>query len=110
MTMPELHQGPWRWIRAKIGGTWQAFLRGKPNRWNDTLVTPMREDLAAFPYAIDTPDARLMAAAPDFLAALKDILPVFDNDGTRAYAQVYADAIARAEAVISTVEREESSR
>jgi hypothetical protein len=108
--MPELHQGPWRWIRVKIGDTWQAFLRGKPNRWNDTLVTAMREDLAAFPYAIDTPDARLIAATPDLLAALKDILPVFDNDGTKAYAKVYAEAIARAEAAIAMVEEEEESR
>jgi len=62
--------GPWYWERTKIG-TWQAMLLGQPNEWNDRLVTAMRLDLAAFPYAIDTPNAKLMAAAPELLEACK---------------------------------------
>jgi hypothetical protein len=63
--------GPWYWSREKIGDTWHCFLQGEPNEWNDRLVTAMRLDLAAFPYAIDTPNARLIAAAPDLLAAAR---------------------------------------
>ncbi|MBE7553137.1 MAG: hypothetical protein HS126_18850 [Anaerolineales bacterium] len=66
--------GPWYWTREKIGDEWHCFLRGQPNHLNDTLVTAMRPDLAAFPYATETPNARLIAAAPDLLAALEAMM------------------------------------
>ena len=46
-------------------------------------------------------NARLIAAAPDLLAALVAILPVFDNDGASVYAKVYADVISAAELAIA---------
>ncbi len=52
-------------------------------------------------------NARLIAAAPDLLESLCDVLPVFYNDGTRIYAKVYADKISKAEAAIAKATGEE---
>jgi len=81
MTTQDTHTpGPWTWSREKIGDTWHAFLRGQPNHWNDRLVTAMREDLAAFPYAVDTPNARLIAAAPEMLAYIHAVMAALSED------------------------------
>jgi hypothetical protein len=49
---------------------------------------------------------RILGVAPDLLGALINILPVFDNDGTRVYAKVYAKEIAQAEAAIAKAKGE----
>ncbi len=72
--------GPWRWDRRKIDGVWHAFLRGQPNKHNDDVVTAMRSDFASFPYAVDTANTRLIAAAPDLLAACRAALATLTDE------------------------------
>ena len=48
-------------------------------------------------------NARLIAAAPELLEALRDLLPILDNDGPLP--RVYADVGKRAEAVIARAMR-----
>jgi len=45
-------------------------------------------------------NAELIASAPELLASLIDIIPVFWNEGTKVYAKIYADRIERAEKLI----------
>jgi hypothetical protein len=49
-------------------------------------------------------NSRLIASAPALLEALKAILPVFDNEGTKGYARVYVNEILRAETAIAQAE------
>lgn len=97
--------GPWHWERVKIGDTVQCFLKGQPNEWNDRLVTAQREDLAAFPYSATSPNARLIAAAPDLLEALRGFMLL---DWSRPQDAVEANKMlaARAEAAIAKAEGE----
>jgi hypothetical protein len=71
--------GPWKWERTKVGDTWHVALRGGPNKWNDTLVTAMREDLAQFPYATETPNAKIIAASIAMYEALQNYIEVQDR-------------------------------
>jgi len=65
---------PWQWERYQDSdGTWQARLFGDSNDLNDRLVTAMRPDLAGFPYATTTDDAKLIAAAPALATALQEL-------------------------------------
>ena len=69
-------QGPYKWERTKSenSGKWYATLVGKPNKWNDRLVTAMREDLAQFPYAVETGNARLLEKSFELYASLQELV------------------------------------
>jgi hypothetical protein len=49
-------------------------------------------------------DARLIAAAPELLEALKAVMPAFDNDSISVLCRIYADDIRNAQAAIAKAE------
>lgn len=71
--------GPWQWVRVDQN---TVILEGQPNEWNDKMVIALREDLAGFPYVTETPNAHLIAAAPELESTLSLFLRTY-WDGCR---------------------------
>jgi hypothetical protein len=78
-------------------GPWTAILdRDRDDGSEDTWYV-LTEKEAAIAVGLYGPDARLIAAAPDLLAALKVALYHLDNPKTGYVADVLRAAIAKAE-------------
>lgn len=72
--------GPWRWRYVVHDYKLEAILletEHRPNPLNDPCILAIREDwLRPFKDVGTNPDARLIAACPDMLEALKEIADV----------------------------------
>jgi hypothetical protein len=77
--------GPWKWIRekgspdAKWTCTLESMAPDSECSCFDRMVLPMREDCAQFPYAGDLPCHRLIAASPDLLESLCEMVDMFER-------------------------------
>lgn len=103
-------QGPYKWerIKSENDGKWYATLVGKPNRWNDRLVIAMREDLAQFPYAVETGNALLLEKSFELYISLREIVEEAMNS-RRVPHEMLVSALSLLKE-ISEVERGEDKR
>ena len=100
--------GPWKWARRYDGdsGRPMAILletEHRPVRHNDPVIFAVREDwIDAF---VDSPNARLISAAPELLAELEyflgrvqvgDIEDRPENERTRVHVRQATEAIRKA--------------
>ena len=81
-------EGPWYWERIDEDN---VILRGKPNEWNDTIVLALRADLARFPDATDNPNARLVAAAPEFEETLSLLLRTYREGALHGFTESWQE-------------------
>lgn len=72
--------GPWIW-RNKSGSLHQ---KGTDRRFGVTVLAPTYEYDSGVDTEVSDADAALIAAAPDLLAALKEILPWHDSHPAEA--------------------------
>lgn len=87
MSKPEYTEGPWVWGHSGIDGLWVGPFDETP-----VAIVPHDGGLEGVPSRDNSRNnARLIAAAPELLEALEDVLSIVKNDGQLHYGETPED-------------------
>ena len=98
--------GPWKWARRYSDGENKPIAvlletEHRPIKWNDPVVSAIREDWIDM-FIDNTPNASLIAAAPELLVACKQLRA--DLDAALAFIRDNSKSIRRRNAVLMAME------